>query len=481
MQNGSLPTRRGFFYATAIGATPIGAALSIPAVAHPQCTGSKVLDVTSSQFGACGDGKCDDTAAVQAALDVASQTGFPVLFPRGTYRIARTLIFDHSHFVREAGLLGVDIHGHGSGCTELLWTGGSAEPCLVVRGGLAGSAMALNSKICGLRFSALGPRRGVGLKVEIGAYILFEDIFFFNLYKGVELEDVASVTWLKCVWRFNKCALEALPKKRFTSPNSLDFYGCVLANNDDCGIQLNGCASVNLFGGSIESNGVTGADDERFGVKVVNAGHSGGIGLSAVGVYFENNRGIADVWIVQGPNPAIYNFTNCVFNRVGSLNSPKHNVLASQGSQAGELLISFRGCAFRGLAGYGPNEKNAYIHMDCLGAHRLSHFDCLFDSPLESPDEHSLQATGICAFDGTTEPVSILIQNNIAQVSRNGVGDYTVVLRRPSGGTKMASITLNENGKVWVSDEPDFSSIRIRTADGAGAPQDFSKIMVVIY
>lgn len=47
-----------------------------------------VLDVR--QYGAAGDGKADDTAAIQAAIDAAPAGGGTILFPPGTYLVAPT-------------------------------------------------------------------------------------------------------------------------------------------------------------------------------------------------------------------------------------------------------------------------------------------------------------------------------------------------------------------------------------------------------
>lgn len=47
-------------------------------------------------FGAKGDGQADDTSAIQNALDAAAATGDVVFFPRGEYRIERTLEWPES-------------------------------------------------------------------------------------------------------------------------------------------------------------------------------------------------------------------------------------------------------------------------------------------------------------------------------------------------------------------------------------------------
>ena len=74
-----------------------------------------------TKFGAVGDGKADDTAAIQAALDSLKPDGFDqpntVYLPPGTYRITKTLTWKH--------LYGKRLIGHGRD-TRIVWDG--AEP-----------------------------------------------------------------------------------------------------------------------------------------------------------------------------------------------------------------------------------------------------------------------------------------------------------------------------------------------------------------
>jgi hypothetical protein len=63
---------------------------------------------------AVGDGRADDTAAIQAALDVG-RNGKAVYLPAGTYRITKTLVF-------QGPAVGCLVVGHGRD-TQLVWDG----------------------------------------------------------------------------------------------------------------------------------------------------------------------------------------------------------------------------------------------------------------------------------------------------------------------------------------------------------------------
>jgi hypothetical protein len=76
-------------------------------------------------YGALGNGTHDDTAAIQAAIDAATGSSGPVLFPAGNYIVTRTLT------ARKASLLGVG-PGRGSN-TALIWNGASGGGPVVVQ------------------------------------------------------------------------------------------------------------------------------------------------------------------------------------------------------------------------------------------------------------------------------------------------------------------------------------------------------------
>ena len=65
--------------------------------------------VSAADFGAKGDGKADDTVALQAGLDAAyAGTGGVLVIPPGTYRVTRTLRISPKHnIVHQSGIFGM--------------------------------------------------------------------------------------------------------------------------------------------------------------------------------------------------------------------------------------------------------------------------------------------------------------------------------------------------------------------------------------
>lgn len=78
---------------------------------------SKFGDVVSvKDFGAVGDGVANDTAAIQVAIDAVSANGGTVVFPSGTYRIARTVGTNDRWGIK---VTGSNVRLQGSGAASL--------------------------------------------------------------------------------------------------------------------------------------------------------------------------------------------------------------------------------------------------------------------------------------------------------------------------------------------------------------------------
>ena len=100
-----------------LGALPLSASSPLPIPELPILAWPSHPDwLDVKKMGAAGDGKTDDTAAIQSALSLQQTTNnLTVFFPAGTYLITDTLVVNRT--------LGTALLGTGR-TTTLLWGGG---------------------------------------------------------------------------------------------------------------------------------------------------------------------------------------------------------------------------------------------------------------------------------------------------------------------------------------------------------------------
>jgi len=136
--------------------TALAALAATPAPELPVLNWEPRADwISVKDHGAVGDGKGDDTAAVQAALQLV-KSGVTIYFLAGTYRITRTLVLPH----HGTGVqLSLTLIGHGR-ASRLVWDGFSGYPLLQTEG------MGY-SRIVGLDFDGGGGRRS---RASVGVY-----------------------------------------------------------------------------------------------------------------------------------------------------------------------------------------------------------------------------------------------------------------------------------------------------------------------
>jgi hypothetical protein len=119
-------TRRDLTIAAAAGAAfSLGAAPGAMGAAQDRAAepSATMLDVRS--FGAKGDGKADDTAAIQAALDKAAEIGGGVFVPPGTYLSGEIQMREHG------SLIGVPTYSYRSPGGTIMKLNDPKAKCLI--------------------------------------------------------------------------------------------------------------------------------------------------------------------------------------------------------------------------------------------------------------------------------------------------------------------------------------------------------------
>lgn len=262
--------------------------------------------VSVKDFGAVGNGVADDTAAIQAAITKVVSTGGKLYFPNGKYITSSPLVIDYSAVTTDPvnGTYNrLHIEGDGPGST-MIWPS-HAGKCIDYRGGtIDGVSAFLEIRGIALR----GPARAagsIGLSIDNCAYWSLTD-FDISLFEyGINGTDILSGSISKGEIRLNQYGGQ-FAYANFSRPNAISFRDVIIATNYTYGLLATGAACFLIDGGTVEGNGIglSLANPAAWGIKSVDAGVEGGVGLVIRGTYFEGNNGNADVWISQTANTA---------------------------------------------------------------------------------------------------------------------------------------------------------------------------------
>lgn len=181
-----------------------------------------------TEFGAVGDGKADDTAAIRKALESVRSKDSPkkvLYFPAGTYRITDTVkLMRISH----SEPMGMSITGEDPGKTIIKWDGPAGGRMILYDAWYA-SISRLTLDGAGKARTAIehGPKFATANECT--------DMNFKDVQFGIEAGSgagIAETAVLRC--RFYRCAQAAISIRDF---NSLDWYiwDCWF---EDCGIGV---------------------------------------------------------------------------------------------------------------------------------------------------------------------------------------------------------------------------------------------------
>ena len=335
-------------------------------------------------YGAKGDNSTDDTAAIQATINMARTTGGTVYFPRGIYVITTSLTY--------AAIAGADpiyrVHFAGDGIGASLIRQINAGDGLTITG-YTGSPINPNlyTHISDLQF--VGSGSGQGLTITNGAYVYVEACHFTGWAYGFYGANFLSSTFTACAFRFNQrgFVIERITGGNYaSSPNALTMLNCEIGANSLFGGWVLGPGVFTMQGGAIEGNGTTPGSTSNWGLKISEPSGStsieSAVGVSLDGVYFEVNSGIADLWLEStSAKPGVTNNINgCSFVRVGS-NYSTYSILLYAATPADSYNNVISGCGFKGLGGYTPSASRMTISNYNTKVQLLG---CSFDSVVDA-------------------------------------------------------------------------------------------------
>lgn len=249
--------------------------------------------ISVKDFGAVGDGSTDDTAAIQAALDVENGN-VSVYFPRGVYKITDTILIRQNHATK--------MHGDGFNPQEttnpiegtvIKWAG--AANGLMFSSNVAGGANTSGLIIKDMRFDGDNiASRGMVIGADLAhpQHEYFENVQFRNFaFNGTDAcLDLAGASYSKygvADANFVNVLIDGGARALRVSSQQLNFYGGAIgAKNGSILVELGDNSHPKFYGTGFYSG--PGNPISVFGV----AGTIGIDGLECYGCWNEGQQGL---------------------------------------------------------------------------------------------------------------------------------------------------------------------------------------------
>jgi len=343
-------------------------------------------------YGAAGDGIADDTSEIQAAIAAAVAAGGGVVyFPAGTYLTSSQLLLDYSAVVTNPRR--VVFKGDGPDTTRIQGQAGNFIVLKVL--GSPAPSPSYRFYIDDLQITKTDSL-GTICSLDNLAFWQLRRVAFAGAAKLVTATDILSGMFDSCQFAFSGGDGLSFARVDFADPNAITFLNCVIGDNQGYGILNTGGASLTMIGGSVEGNGLaagTSGSSSYWGIKVLDS-----IGAASVclkGVYFEQNGGIADVWLKQTATGGSVagSISGCVFNRTTNTRYTTTNIRVE--ADACQNTISVAGCGFRGYNTYVANVGRPYLTKTSTsgGTGQIVYSGCMFASATEQPAGYSISNT----------------------------------------------------------------------------------------
>ena len=400
----------------------------------------KMQDLVSvKDFGAVGDGVADDTAAIQAGIDLACQYGGCVYLPAGTYKITAALVFSMNSGTTDP-FKRPSMRGDGMAATTIYQTtndngieivGYDANP--------AGYCLFQDFTLYGYQLNK------IGIALQDIAFATIDNVYLAGWATGLYGVNVLSSTFNDLVIRYNTGGFFFEPNSSlgfYSEPNAITMSNCTVGNNYAYGGRVIGAGTFNYTGGSIEANGAgTDLSSAKWGLALTDVGgkvaQQSSCGFNISGVYFEGNGGQAQLQIQQTVSrPGLTGVVNaCSFTALGS-SYPAQQVYLAASNSSYAFPITFEGCGWAGLSGYTASSSRPTIN-NVSNAFKLSLIGASFYS---SVDQYKQGASN--RFENTVEAFAYtdLAGNPIG--GGGGGGNLQSVLT--SGNTSSLNAIFNQ-------------------------------------
>lgn len=244
------------------------ALLCVAQIAFGAPDSGKIVD--ARDFGARGDGKADDTVALQKALDVAGSdpgAGRTVFLSSGQYRITRPLVMP----------LNVDLVGHGVGfsstlvpvnCDGIHIVGADHKGGFAFRNKVEGitinmrlspsqkAAVVLQNAYTTVLRELFIYEAGIGLRIGSARHITLDSLSIYGKGRG---EGVGAEITDSIVSAFNidieAVAIGLAVRSTRARPGSVSLFGGYIERFGEIGVLIEGATGTGLFGTVVLAQG----------------------------------------------------------------------------------------------------------------------------------------------------------------------------------------------------------------------------------
>lgn len=307
----------------------------------------------------CYGAKTDGTNASGSIEDALASAG-RALLPLGVTIIGSPILIDNTVLagdVQTAG--GRVLCGHDARQSVIQSNSDVPGPVITVtfdEGTKAHTQMSFG------KFSLFGFNLSDGIKIQNAAFLDWENTSIMGFGIGLTVDSVLSSKFSDM--RFSWCSYGVSAIKSadgFSNPNALTWQQCVFSNNSEMGYSGGTAhANVSFLGGSFEGNGTDGKNGTGGCFINFDGGSQGAAGVNFDGVYFEGNKGDADLVLHNaGDNYVTVTIKGCNFNRLTGLPVTDANIFAS-----GKIILNIIGCAFMADVETHAKAQKPYIVKD---------------------------------------------------------------------------------------------------------------------
>lgn len=277
--------------------------------------------ISVKDFGAVGDGVTDDTAAIQATIDVVAPSGGQVMLPSGNYKISAALNISSQN---------VFVQGSGRRATKIIQSIASAKVFNITAPYSAISSLSIE-------YASQGSAGGAAISLSGAFYSAIDDIYIFRAYIGFDFINSSNsnqLTRVVCedctqvgISILDSFNLMASTFQMLNSNTTLCALGCIrIAGNSEGNNFVNG----HTYQGAYSLT--TGATSYAMGQRPsYNKFHAVYLDASANGAFLDKTVELdfVDCWFSSRPasGATLVQVDGIRFTGGGALNCDQHGVV----------------------------------------------------------------------------------------------------------------------------------------------------------